>query len=158
MNYLPLNEFKYAWIFRHQSMPVAENIKLAIKPMTEERASVVWDTFISKHETHHDHFTDKDWPKNHDNWIDNGNWEVRWESDDLSLPELITSHLNWENNTVVYYCLNRKMIIETTWGIFQQCWKNFLFVDDGSFLLGKKRKEVVQFTSDGNYQVGLKPV
>ena len=75
----------------------------------------------------------------------------------VDLPELILEHINWDNNTVVYFCTARNNVIETTWMVFKRCWKNFLFMDDGSLLIGKKRKEVVQFLSNGTCKVGNKP-
>ncbi|WP_448568774.1 DUF2947 family protein [Thalassotalea ganghwensis] len=157
MNYLPLNEFKYAWIFRHQSMPLATTISEKIKPMSAIRANSLWDTFISKQADHPDFFKANDWPNQKKTWLNSAMWEPRWESDEPQLPELITEHLNWDSNTVVYYCINRNLVLETTWEVFQLSWKNFLFVDDGTLLIGKKRSQAVQFFSDGSFKVGAKP-
>jgi len=156
MNYTPLNQFKYAWIFRHKSLPLEENVLSKIKPMSEQRAMVLWDTFISKTADHPDFFKQGDWAFDKSTWLDNGKWEGIWDSNELALPQTILEHLNWDPNTIVYYCINRKLIIETTWQNFQACWKNFLFVDDGTLLLGKKRKETIQFTSNGLFKVGIK--
>lgn len=157
MNYIPLEQFKFAWIFRHKSLPLSEKSIKAIKPMSESRAMVLWDGFISKHVDHPDFFKQGDWAIDSKTWLDNGKWEGIWESDEHSLPQAILDNINWDANTVVYYCINRKLVIETTWANFKACWKNFLFVDDGTLLLGKKRQEVVQFNSNGHFKVGKKP-
>jgi hypothetical protein len=47
-------------------------------------------------------------------------------------------------------------VIETTWDVFKRTWKNFLFMDDGPLLIGKKRDQVVQFMSNGTYRIGDK--
>lgn len=156
MNYIPLSEFKYAWIFRHKSLPLEAKSIDKIKPMSEQRAMVLWDSFISKTADHPDFFKASDWPSDKKTWLDNGKWQGVWESDDNDLPQAITEHLQWDNNTVVYYCINRKQVIETTWENFKHCWKNLLFLDDGTLLIGKKRKEVVQFQSNGQFKVGTK--
>lgn len=156
MNYIELNDFKYAWIFRHQSMPLNEKLTKLIKPMSTTRANNLWDEFISKQVDHPDFFKKGDWAANNKSWLDNGEWESRWESDTAELPESITTYLNWDNNTAVYYCINRNLIIETTWINFQRCWKNFLFLDDGTILIGKKRQQAVQFSSDGKFKLGNK--
>ncbi|GHE83353.1 DUF2947 family protein [Thalassotalea profundi] len=156
MNYIELNDFKYAWIFRHQSMPLEDKFKKLIKPLAQKRANNVWDESISKQVDHPDFFKKGDWPANKAAWIDNGEWESTWESDAPDLPESISDYLNWDNNTTVYYCINRNLIIETTWINFKRCWKNFLFLDDGTILLGKKRQQAVQFTSDGMFKLGNK--
>jgi hypothetical protein len=157
MNYTPVEELKNAWIFKHKSLPVSDNDLNKIKPMHTTRSTTLWDTFISKQVDHPDFFKKGDWASNQATWIDNANWEKRWDSEEAELPELITEHINWDNNTVVYFCTSRNNVIETTWAVFKRCWKNFLFMDDGSLLIGKKRKEVVQFLSNGTCKVGNKP-
>ncbi|WP_286235585.1 DUF2947 domain-containing protein [Thalassotalea sediminis] len=157
MKYLPLEQFKHAWIFRHQSMPLTAEQLAKIQPMSEERAATLWDTFISKTALHPELFDKNDWPTQDKYLHQHINWETRWESDEPSLPEALLLHINWEDNTTVYYCLNRQNILETTWGLFKQCWKNFLFLDDGSLLIGKKRQQAVQFSSNGQCRFGEKP-
>ncbi|NQZ79508.1 MAG: DUF2947 domain-containing protein [Colwellia sp.] len=157
MSYTSLDQLKNAWIFKHKSLPIKESDVTKIKPMSVSRANILWDTFISKQVDHPDFFKSGDWAFNTDTWQDNGQWEPRWDSEDEALPELMIEHLHWDNNTVVYFCSSRSNIIETTWAVFQRCWKNFLFMDDGTLLIGKKRKEVVQFMSNGSFKIGSKP-
>lgn len=154
MNYTPLDELKNAWIFKHKSLPINENDSVKIKPMSATRAKVLWDTNISKQVDHPDFFKKGDWPENNSSWTDSGKWESVWDSENEALPELILTQLNWDNNTVVYYCSARNHVIETTWQVFKRCWKNFLFMDDGPILIGKKRKEAVQFLSTGYFKIG----
>ncbi|RGP39618.1 DUF2947 domain-containing protein [Colwellia ponticola] len=157
MNYLPLESLKNAWIFKHKSLPIAEKDLSKIKPMSVERANIVWDTFISRQVDHPDFFKKGDWPADKNNWLEQGKWEGLWDSNEPALPELITKHLDWDQNTVVYYCSSRDNVIETSWLVFTRCWKNFLFIDDGPILVGKKRQQTVQFTSNGYFKVGQKP-
>lgn len=124
--------------------------------MEPARASVVWDNFISRKVDHPDFFAQGDWPFDDKFWQDQGSWESVWDSEAQTLPALIGEHINWDGNTVIYFCSARHNIIETTWDVFQRCWKNFLFMDDGPLLLGKKRKEVVQFLSNGTFKIGVK--
>ncbi|MGB0937578.1 MAG: DUF2947 domain-containing protein [Colwellia sp.] len=156
MNYLLLEQLKNAWIFKHKSLPIAESDLAKIKPMTPTRSNVLWDTFISKQVDHPDFFKKGDWPFDKKTWSDQGKWESVWDSEETSLPEAIIEHVSWDNNTVIYFCSNRELIIETTWAVFKRCWKNFLFMDDGTLLIAKKRKEAVQFQSNGLYKLGLK--
>ncbi len=156
MNYIAIEELKNAWIFRHQSLPISDKDLAKIKPMATARANTLWDIAISKQVDHPDFFKKGDWPVNTNTWLDNAKWEGVWDSDDPELPPLITEHINWDNNTVVYYCCSRNYIIETTWQVFKRTWKNFLFMDDGSLLIAKKRKEAVQFNSSGYFKVGNK--
>ncbi len=157
MNYTPLEELKNAWIFKHKSLPISASDLLKIKPMVTTRSTTLWDTFISKQVDHPDFFKKGDWAFTPSSWVETTQWETRWDSDEVELPEVISEHINWDNNTVVYFCTARNNVIETTWAVFKRCWKNFLFMDDGSILIGKKRKEVVQFLSNGTCKVGNKP-
>jgi len=157
MNHIPLEQLKNAWIFKHKSLPLNEKDLTKIKPMVKERANVLWDTFISRQVDHPDFFKKGDWPFDQSNWQDQGKWEGIWDCNEESLPELITTAITWDNNTIVYYCSNRDNVIETTWAVFKRCWKNFLFMNDGCILIGKKRKESMQFNSNGNFKIGNKP-
>lgn len=157
MKYLPLEEFKHAWIFRHQSMPLSADQQKQIKPMSEDRAAVLWDTFVSKTALHPELFNKDDWPNQQKYMHEKAPWENRWESDNEALPEELVAHIDWEDNTIVYYCLNRSTILEATWGLFKTAWKNFLFLDDGTLLIGKKRNQAIQFHSNGTFTYGHKP-
>lgn len=156
MSYTSIEDLKNAWIFRHKSLPVESSDLDKIKPMAASRAIQVWDTFISNQVDHPDFFKVGDWPFDKNNWVESGKWEGLWDSNEPDLPELILEHINWDANTVVYFCSSREKVIETTWVVFKRCWKNFLFMDDGTLLIGKKRKEAVQFTSNGLFKVGSK--
>ena len=157
MSHIPLEQLKNAWIFKHKSLPISDVDLTKIKPMATDRANVLWDTFISRQADHPDFFKKGDWPFDQSSWQDQGKWEGIWDSNEENLPELIATTIAWDNNTVVYYSSNRDNVIETTWAVFKRCWKNFLFMDDGCLLIGKKRKEIVQFNSNGSFKVGNKP-
>jgi hypothetical protein len=158
MSYIALEQLKNAWIFKHKSLPINDKDLTKIKPMTQERANVVWDTFISKQVDHPDFFKKGDWPFSYETWQEQGKWESVWDSDAPELPALITEKIQWDNNTVVYYCSSRSSVIETTWAIFKKCWKNFLFMDDGPILIGKKRNEAIQFSDNGTFKLGDKSI
>lgn len=156
MNYTSIDSLKNAWVFRHKSLPISTQDLALIKPMTSTRANVLWDNSISRQVDHPDFFKNGDWPHNDKVWYEQGKWEPVWDSETPQLPELIMNNLLWDKNTVVYFCSSRNHIIETTWDVFQRCWKNFLFMDDGPLLIGKKRDQVVQFLSNGTFKLGDK--
>lgn len=155
MNYIPLDDFKYAWAFRHKDLPISEQDLASIKPMSEARAANLWSIFISKEKDHPDFFDNKDWVGNSKSWADTVKWETVWENDE-PIPSEIETHLEWDENTVVYFCLSRKHVIETTWAVFKRTWHNFLFMSDGSILIGKKRQQAVQFLETGYAKLGKK--
>lgn len=156
MKYTPLAEYPQAWIFRHRDMPVNAEALAQIQPLTEESAQQFWKTHISQDATHASHFSGEDWPTHNGIWHEKDQWQTAWESDETDLPELLAQHCQWDNNTPVFFCYNHTQVIQTQWSIARQYWKNFLFYDDGVFLLGKRRQEVVRFDSDGSFQIGIK--
>ena len=157
MNYIALDDFRKAWVFKHQDLPISESDLAAIKPMTKERAAVLWSTMISRDQDHPDFFNPSEWVGKEDSWSENVDWEQPWEQGEGSLPESITTHLGWEANTTVYFCMSRDQVIETNFAVFQRCWQNFMFLCDGSLLVGKKRTAVVQFMENGEARLGEKP-
>ena len=157
MNYIPLEEFEKSWIFKRSDIPVSEQDWAQIKPMTAQRATTLWCTAISKQADHPDFFKKGDWPFDLNSWQQQGEWQSQWDSDDPALPEGLAEQLGWEHDTLVYYCNSQTKIIETRWEVFQRCWKNFLFMDDGALLIAKRRKQAVQFFSNGSFQIGTRP-
>ena len=152
--YLPIEEYKKAWIFRHKDMPVSEEDLQQIRPLTDERAAQVWSQQVSTQSTHPEHFGFGDWANKNGTWLETDNWQSAWESDNPELPELLAEHLQWDDATVVWFCYESEHVLETRWDVFRRNWKNFLFFDDGPLLIGRKRKQVAQFHQTGNYQIG----
>lgn len=157
MNYIPLAEYKKAWIFRHRDLPVSAEDLEQIKPMTAQRSAEVWQQNISHEGTHHIHFGKGDWAGQGNTWTGSGSWQGAWDGDDAALPEELAAHFQWDGNTVVYFCYSSDHVIQTTWEVFCRCWKNFLFMDDGPLLIGRKRKEVAQFFDNGQFKIGCRP-
>jgi len=156
MNYISLDDYKKAWVFRHQDAPVTDQDLALIKPMSHERAAVLWSTMVSREHDHPDFFEKTDWCGNEDNFSQTIHWEAAWEAGAEQLPAEILAHLGWQANTTVYFCIARDNIIETSFDVFKRNWQNFMFLADGSLLLGKKRDEVVQFLETGDAKLGIK--
>ncbi|MFL0807492.1 MAG: DUF2947 domain-containing protein [Oceanobacter sp.] len=154
MNYIPLQDFKLGWIFRHRELPIPESALAMIKPLTTTSANQFWRDQISREATHANHFLSDDWPAQNGIWLESMNWQARWESDFPDMPELLEEHCHWEGNTRVFFCYDVDHIVETTWAVFSAHWKNFLFYDDEPILIGKNRRQVALFHSDGSCQIG----
>ncbi len=157
MSYIPFEEYSRRWIFNHKDLPVAPEDKAQIKPMTAERSLQLWRAQVSDKSLDHSFFQKDDWAGNSKSWLEQEDWQKAWERAGNELPELLEQHFQWEDNTVVYFCYDSENVIETTWGVYCRCWKNFLFFDDGPLLIGKKRKQVAQFFDNGQVRIGLKP-
>ncbi|WP_221794066.1 DUF2947 domain-containing protein [Oceanobacter mangrovi] len=157
MNYVPLSDFKWGWIFRHRELPIPSEQLELIRPLAKDSANQFWKTHISKEATHASHFLGDDWPSRNGVWQPKEDWQSGWESDNNDLPILLAEHIQWESNVTIFFCYDVDHIVQSRWDIFQQHWKNFLFVDDQPILVGKGRQEVARFNSDGSYQVGTRP-
>ena len=157
MNYISLDDYKKAWVFRHKDLPVSDDDAAKIKPMSDERAAVLWTTMVSREFDHPDFFEDTDWCGQEKSFSQEVDWQDAWENGDALPPESILTFLDWEANTTVYFCMARDNIIETTFDVFKRNWQNFMFLADGSLLIGKKRNTVVQFLESGIAKLGEKP-
>lgn len=157
MNYIPLDDYKKAWVFRHQDAPVSEQDLALIKPMSSERAAVLWSTMVSREHDHPDFFDKTDWCGKEQSFTQTVHWEAAWEEGAEQPPQEILDHLDWQANTTVYFCMARDNIIETSFDVFKRNWQNFMFLADGSLLLGKKRDAVIQFLETGDAKLGTKP-
>ncbi len=156
MNYQPLDGYPRKWIFTHASMPLSETLLAGIKPLTQARSSQLWREYVSAMSPDADHFESGDWAAQESTWLETCTWQNEWDGDDPELPLAVTELIQWEDNTTVYFCYEKYNVIETTWGVFKQAWKNFLFFDDGPILLGRRKKEVLWFDSEGNVKLGKK--
>lgn len=156
MQYIPLKEYRYAWFFTHREMPVDEQTSTLIKPLCEADSNQIWQQQISKKANHPDLFAKDDWPSKHKTWQNEGQWQQQWESDASEMPDIVDQYIDWEDNSIVYFCYHADHIIETRWDVFRAHWKNFLFLDNGPILLGKRRSQVLQFFQTGQMKVGTK--
>ncbi|NQZ30719.1 MAG: DUF2947 domain-containing protein [Oceanospirillaceae bacterium] len=156
MQYIPLEEYRYAWFFKHKELPINEQGLAFIKPLTETLSNQIWHQLVSNNANHPDLFHKEDWPRKQHTWTQEGQWQANWEAPGIEFPQAIEEFIEWEGNTVVYFCYCADNIIETTWDVFRQHWKNFLFLDNGPILIAKRRKEVIQFTDNGHFKLGMK--
>ncbi|WP_299014258.1 DUF2947 domain-containing protein [uncultured Photobacterium sp.] len=153
MNYVELDSYSRKWIFTHASMPVEADDLAQIKPFTQARSAQIWREHISSQSPDADHFEKGDWAFDKNIWSESIDWQQAWDSDDdENLPSEILELIDWEDNTTIFFCYEKYNVIETKWGVFKRNWKNFLFFDDGPMLIGRKKKQVLWFNSNGTYK------
>lgn len=156
MEYQNWATYKQGWIFRHRELPVAAADLELIKPLSAMSAAAYWRQHISAEATHASQFLADDWPAAKSTWQQQDRWQEAWDQDEPSLPELLQT-LDWDDNTVVFFCYDHEHIVQTTWAVWQRCWKNFLFYDDAPILMARRRQQVGQFFSDGTMRLGMRP-
>ncbi|KLN64802.1 DUF2947 domain-containing protein [Vibrio sp. VPAP30] len=156
MSYLTLDEYQRKWIFTHQSMPVPEEDLVAIKPMSQARASQLWKENISAQSPDAERLSPSDWPMKESNWQQTIDWMAAWEADEESMPQELEEFIDWQDDVTVYFCYEKYNVIETKWSVFKKHWKNFLFYDDGPILIGRRRKEALWFDTQGTVKLGFR--
>ncbi len=154
LSYIPLEQYKRKWIFNHKDLPVDNEDKQGILPLTEKAAMMVWNKWISNKSSRAEQFAKGDWPAKGDAWEETDYWQSAWDSEDPALPTILGEFIDWSEDTQVFFCYEKYQIIETTWGIFKRNWKCFLFFDDGPLLIAPKKKQAAFFQQSGQYQVG----
>ncbi|WP_261872503.1 DUF2947 domain-containing protein [Vibrio rarus] len=157
MDYISLDDYSRKWIFTHQSMPIPEQDLAAILPMSQGKSAQFWKDNVSKQSPDAERMSSQDWPTRDANWSNSVNWMSQWESDNEELPTEITEHIDWQDDVTVYFCYEKYNVVQTTWAIFKKHWKNFLFFDDGPILLGRRRKQALWFSTDGQVKLGNRP-
>ena len=157
MNHISLSEYRNAWVFRHKDMPVSSEDLECIKPLSESSAFQLWRQRVSKEANHPSDLDAADWAAKEETWLHRDIWQKAWDSSSNELPELITQEIDWAENVTVFFCYESHKIIETTWAVFKNNWKNFLFFDDSPLLIAKKKKQAVQFFQDGTFAIGKMP-
>ncbi len=158
MNYIPLEDYRYRWFFSHKDLPVDSTDLQKIKPIASDSAIQIWQQLISNRANHSELFHKDDWPKLNQTWSETVQWQDAWDGEETGLPRAVLDALNWEPETVVYFCYHSENIIETNWQVFEKNWKNFLFLDDGPILIGKRRAEALQFLDDGQVKIGVRGI
>ncbi|RLV59623.1 DUF2947 family protein [Parashewanella curva] len=153
-SYIPLERYKRKWIFNNHEIPVSEQEKQLIKPLTEKSSMELWNRFISNKSNHSEQFTKGDWGARSNSWKKADTWQTAWDSQDNNLPLLIAEDINWPDETCVYFAYDKYNLIETNWLTFKNNWKCFLFFDDGPLLFSTEQKQVIWFHQSGEFQVG----
>ncbi|WP_369921853.1 DUF2947 family protein [Marinomonas polaris] len=150
--YQSLEQFSKSWIFKRNDPKVEPEDLQEIRLLSEQRAGQIWRDYISDEQIHPDHFSDREWLKKASTQAPDGKlqWEKAWDSEQASLPEGILAHFSaWGDDTTVFFCCHNELVFELPWGVFKRTWKAFLFLDNGPLLVGKKKKQAVQFHSNG---------
>lgn len=152
--YIPLAQYKRKWIFNHKDLPVTDEDKTLIKPLSQKASMEVWNKWISNKSSYAEQFGKGDWAAKDSAWTDTEHWQSAWDSEEAALPEPIALHIDWQDGAKVYFCYEKYQVIETRWDVFVRNWKCFLFFDDGPLLISPKQKQAIMFLQSGQYKLG----
>ena len=94
-----------------------------------EDAEIIWDKYIEDKASSY-------LKLNEDNWLIKGKQELitKWLDDFNSnnndrMKLLLRNDINWQGSNI-WFCLSKKIIIESTWNMFTKYWDWFLLCDD----------------------------
>lgn len=150
MTYQLLENFSKYWVFQREDPKISPEDLAQIRLLSEKRAGQIWHDYVSPVHLHPDHFSSTDWPNDKTLKMNSVPWEPEWEGDAPALPSAILEHVShWGEDTQVFFCCHSELVFELTWGVFKRTWKAFLFLDNGPLLIGRKKKQAVQFYSTG---------
>ncbi|GAA0789721.1 MULTISPECIES: DUF2947 domain-containing protein [Pseudomonadati] len=155
-SYIPFESYKRKWIFNHKDLPVSEDDKALIMPLSDKSAMEVWNKWISNKSSRAEQFAKGDWPAKQDAWRATEHWQSAWDSNENMLPEAIIEHIQWPDDAKVYFCYEKYQVIETRWDVFVRNWKCFLFFDDGPLLISPNHKQALIFEQNGQYKLGIR--
>ncbi len=144
------------WVFKREEPFVSADDREQIKLLGEVAGANIWRDYVSDSFLYPDLFSGDVWVKN--NIVEACEWEQAWESDEDGVPDMMLSHLeNWGDDTRVYFCCHADLVLETTWVVFKRAWKAFLFLESDAVLVGKKKKQAIQFCEDGRLTLLVRP-
>jgi hypothetical protein len=150
IKYTPLHNHHYLEYFTDDEIPIPKEYLIKIKPLEENSSGYFWDTNISSRNKHPMRLDDSDWFSSL-NLQALCQWQSAWNKNEYSrIKSTLRNQVSWEDNTVVYMCWHRSVIIETTWEIFSEYWINFLFEDEGPILIAKGKNEIFTFGPSDN--------
>jgi len=60
-----------------------------------------------------------------------GRWMEAYNTDDIVLvKKMLTSHVTWMDEAIIYFFVNKKISFLTQWKFFLKYWDNFIAIDD----------------------------
>jgi len=79
-------------------------------------------------------------------------WQASWSipaRDHDDVVAFMTAHVPWPDETPTLFFWMRERVVLVPWAVFRRTWRNFLYDDEGSFLLSPEAADVVWFGPTG---------
>ncbi|MCL2309055.1 MAG: DUF2947 domain-containing protein [Proteobacteria bacterium] len=135
------------WNFYVPDCPVSAACLSQIHPLTEASANELWREFISSDIFHPMQLSGDFWP------TDSGifaRWDDDWHDDSsTAFVSWLRAALPWPDATPIIFTWSASSSVETSWAVFCECWRNFLFDDEGPLLWSLEQAQAVQFSPQG---------
>jgi hypothetical protein len=137
------------WMFFMEDDPIADTLLASIHPLTKNSASELWSCYISP-----------DQKQRHgmllgaDHWIHSASiqgpaWEDYWHAQPGNEPDpvivFLDQYVSWATEAILIFFWMKEQAVSVPWGVFRITWRNFLYDDEGPFLINPDAPEVVWF-------------
>lgn len=157
------------WPFFSPDHPLTDSVRDRIVRVREDDAIKAWNLFVS---TEKRADAPRHLPAGH--WIESLNcvgpdwksyWKRYWDNPESYLnPDrtdevaaFLARSILWAPNTDVIFFRSSRYALITTWQVFLSCWCNFVYDDEGPFLLAPSQPEFVYIADRGFLAVGTRP-
>lgn len=101
-----------------------------IYQLSNRESQLIWDAYIHKNASSFFKLPDTCWVISSSRvslgqWLDDFNAEKHER-----VKRLLEESISWTNKDIIWFCINRNVIIEAQWEEFKMSWINFLYCSD----------------------------
>lgn len=118
--------------------------------LTKNDALDIWTSYIDEHAASYFQLQDENWviQGRQENL---GRWLEAYNDENSSIVEnKLNEVIPWENESIVWFCISKALIIETSWKEFKKLWIHFLECEDDCPIIISKNKK--------GYAILFKPI
>jgi DUF2947 family protein len=117
-------------------------------------ATRIWNQFVDDKADSYFRMGDSSWivkAENERRII--GEWMKSFNDENiLPIETSLKRNINWQPQELVWFCVNKATVMETTWDTFTKKWISFLYCDDDCPIVINRRylRECILFTPTGD--------
>ena len=147
------------WPFFDNENVIEENFLTEIFPLSESSSREIWRTYIcvNPQSRHPMLLPDFAWPNKILASINTVYWQSDWEDESSFIfYDWLCQTIPWPLDTRVIFSESLEYSIETSWKMFCNYWRHFLFEDEGPILWSLQHSEAIRFMPNGWAYAGLR--
>ncbi|GAA0718264.1 hypothetical protein GCM10009430_16160 [Aquimarina litoralis] len=159
--YINFNDWFYIKEFfvecSQQFFNTDDTIPNKIKPLSENYARQLWNTYVSEK---HRHLmmvkSDEDWNiTNVKSFAQEWNWGTSWNQNEYSAFEKhVKDRLDWEDHDIIYFFWGRYTAAEISWETLYKYWIPFMYEDEMNIVINPKSSMVLIIGVSGSIGIG----
>jgi hypothetical protein len=120
--------------------------------LTDESAEEIWSLYIGSDVPSYMRLPDHNWVISSQQ-VFIGNWLRVLDTDEgKCVTNILNSEIVWDDDDIVWFCISKYRILESSWSVFKNYWRCYIYCDDDCPIVVNKRfiKCGVLFTPIGN--------